>query len=132
MNGIFERLWVNLVGRISGPMNFRLILQPIVASGIAVWSGIKDTREGRPPFLWTAITDPVQRPLLIRSGWKDVGKVFILAAVLDAIYQLIQHRGVYILELLIVAPTLAIVPYILLRGPVSRIARAFRLRASSS
>ena len=41
---------------------------------------------------------------------KDVGKVFILAAVLDSIYQLIVHRGVYVLELLITARVLAIIP----------------------
>ena len=39
------------------------------------------------------------------------------------IYQLIVHHGVYLLELLLTAVTLAIVPYVLLRGPVSRIAR---------
>jgi hypothetical protein len=32
---------------------------------------------------------------------KDVEKVFLLAAILDVVYQLIVHRGVYILELLI-------------------------------
>jgi ABC-type polysaccharide/polyol phosphate export permease len=59
----------------------------------------------------------------LRQGWKDVGKVFLLAAILDLVYQVIVHRGVYILELLITAVTLAIVPYILLRGLVNRIAR---------
>jgi len=49
--------------------------------------------------------------------------VFILAMVLDSIYQLIVHRGVYVLELLITAAILAIVPYVLIRGPVNRIAR---------
>jgi hypothetical protein len=52
-----------------------------------------------------------------------VGKVFILAVVLDSIYQLIVHRGVYVLELLITATVLAIIPYVLVRGPVNRIAR---------
>jgi hypothetical protein len=33
------------------------------------------------------------------------------------VYQLIVHRGVYTLELLMTAVTLAIVPYVLLRGP---------------
>jgi hypothetical protein len=56
-------------------------------------------------------------------AWQDVGKVFIVAMILDAIYQLIVHRGVYVLEMLITATLLAIVPYILLRGPVNRIAR---------
>lgn len=131
MEEIFNRLWENLIGRVTGPMNFRLAIQPIVASGIAVWSGIKDARAGRPPFLWAAVTDRMQRPTLIREGWRDVGKVFILAVVLDAVYQLIQHRGVYVLELLIVAPTLAFVPYILIRGPATRIARALSHRATT-
>src|SRR5579862_5545781 len=118
MDDILKRVWDNLTGRLTGPMSFRLIMQPLVASGFAIWSGVKDARAGRPAFLWTVVTDPAQRAALLRSAWKDVGKVFILAVVLDAIYQLIQLRAVHVLELLIVAPTLAFVPYALLRGPV--------------
>jgi hypothetical protein len=50
--------------------------------------------------------------------------VFILAVVLDVVYQLIEHRWVvYPGEAVLVAIILAIVPYLLLRGPVNRIAR---------
>jgi hypothetical protein len=73
--------------------------------------------------LWAALSDPGCRRELLRQGWKDVGKVFILAMVLDSIYQLIVHHGVYVLELLIIATILAIVPYVLVRGPVNRIVR---------
>ena len=132
MHDIFQRLWNNLTGRINGPMNFRLVLQPLMAAAFATWSGIKDARAGRPAFLWTAITDPSQRSTLLRQGWKDVGKVFILAIVLDAIYQVIAHRGVYILELLIVAPTLAFVPYLLMRGPITRLVTVFIRRTAST
>jgi hypothetical protein len=123
MEDILRRVWDNLAARVTGPMSFRLIMQPLVASGFAIWSGVKDARAGRPAFLWTTITDPAQRSLLLREAWKDVGKVFILAAVLDAIYQLIVHRGVYILEMLIVAAVLAALPYVLIRGPVTRLVR---------
>jgi hypothetical protein len=131
MGDIFSRLWSNLAGRITGPMNFRLILQPLVAAGFAIWSGIKDSRAGRPAFLWTVITQPDQRSTLLRGAWKDVGKVFIFAVILDATYQLIQLRAVHLLELLIVAPTLAFVPYILLRGPVTRLVAALTRRSSA-
>lgn len=60
---------------------------------------------------------------MLREGWKDIGKVFLVAASLDVVYQLIVHRAVYTLEFLITAVTLAIIPYILVRGPISRIAR---------
>jgi len=123
MDDIISRVWENLVARPTGPMSIRLVVQPIVAGLLAIRSGLKDAREGRPAFLWAAVTNPDYRPELLRQGWKDVGKVFVLAIVLDAIYQLIVHRGVYVGELLIVATTLAIVPYCLIRGPVTRIGR---------
>ena len=123
MNEIFQRVWDNLIGRTSGPMNFRLIIQPAVATLIAIRAGLNDAREGRPAFFWAALWNRAYRPELLRQGWKDVGKVFILAMVLDSIYQLIVHRGVYVLELLITAAVLAILPYVLVRGPINRIAR---------
>ena len=131
MDDIFKRVWDNLIGRLTGPMNFRLIIQPLVAAGFAVWSGIKDARAGRPAFLWAVVTGPDQRSALLRGAWKDVGKVFILAVVLDAIYQLIQLRAVHLLELLIVAPTLAFIPYVLRRGPVTRLVRMLKRRRSA-
>jgi hypothetical protein len=104
-------------------MNFRLMIQPAVASFLAIRAGLRDARDGRPAFFWAALSNPAYRPELLHEGWKDVGKVFMLAIVLDSIYQLIVHRGVYVLELLITATVLAIVPYVLIRGPVNRIAR---------
>lgn len=122
MEEILKRVWDNLIARASGPMNFRLIIQPVVAGFFAIRAGLKDSREQRPTFLWTAVTNRAHRPELFRQGRRDVGKVFAIAVALDAIYQLIVQRGVYVLELLIVATSLAVVPYVLLRGPVSRVA----------
>jgi hypothetical protein len=128
LEDILRRFWGNLIGRATGPINFRLVIQPTVASILAIRAGIKDAREGRPAFLWAAITNPAYRPELLRQGWRDVGKVFLIAAVLDAIYQLIVHRGVLLLELVVVATVLAIFPYIVIRGPVNRITAVLRQR----
>ena len=51
-----------------------------------------------------------------------------LAVVLDAIYQIVTHKWIYPLELLLTATLLAILPYVLIRGPVTRIARWWRNR----
>jgi hypothetical protein len=123
MDEILRRVWENLIGRSTGPINLRLLIQPSVAIFFAVRSGLKDAREGRPAFLWGVLFKPGHRDELLNQGWKDVGMVFIIAMVLDAIYQLIVHRGVYVLEMLITATVLAIVPYLVVRGPVNRIAR---------
>jgi hypothetical protein len=120
---ILERFWENIIGRSTGPMKFRLLVQPTVAIILAIRAGLADARQGRPAFLWTAITDRAYRPELLRQGWKDVRTVFVLAVVLDSIYQLVVHRGVYLGEVLIVAFVLAIIPYVLVRGPVTRIRR---------
>ena len=50
---------------------------------------------------------------------------FLLALVLDCIYQIMTIRFVYPLELLFTATLLALVPYALLRGPFNRLARLF-------
>lgn len=123
MDDILARIWENLNARLTGPMNLRLIIQPMVATILAIRAGLRDAQQNRPAFLWAILRNPAHRRELLREGWKDVGKVFILAAILDVIYQLIVHRRVYIPELLITAVTLAVVPYVLFRGPVSRIAR---------
>ena len=83
---------------------------------------MKDAREGRPVFFWTVVRNPAERLYLLRQGWKDVGTLFIVAVVLDVIYQVIVLRGVYAGQLLIVAVTLALVPYLVVRGLTNRIA----------
>jgi hypothetical protein len=123
LNDIFARIWENLIARLTGPMNIRLIIQPTVASILAIRAGLRDARQNRPAFLWAVLRNPAHRRELLRQGWKDVGKVLLLATILDVIYQLIVHRGVYILELLLTAVALAVIPYVLFRGPISRIAK---------
>src|ERR1043165_9102665 len=123
MRDYFFRTWTELIGRWGGPMAFRLILQPIAASIIATRSGLKDARTERPLYFWAIFGDPLQRRELIREGWKDVAKVFIAAAVIDLIYQLIVFRWFYPVQSFIVALILAILPYLVIRGLVNRIAR---------
>lgn len=123
MEEAIRRGWENLIGRSDGPMNFRLIIQPAVAILFAIRAGLRDARNGQPPFLWAIFSDPGQRRELLRQGWKDVGTVFIVALILDSIYQVIVHSGIYTLELLITATILAIVPYAMIRGLVTRIVR---------
>lgn len=121
MEDIITRFFENLVGRVHGPMQFRIILQPVVAVIFAVLDGLKDAREGRAPYLWALFTNPGHRRYLVKNGWKSVGKIFIIAFILDAVYQIIYLRWFYPGEALVVAFFLAIIPYVLLRGPVNRL-----------
>jgi hypothetical protein len=117
------RFWENLVGRVGGPMTFRLILQPIMAAIFAVRSGLKDAKEGKPAYFWALFTDSVHRGDMLRDGWKEVGKVFIFAIIIDLVYQWMVFRWFYPGEAFWVAVGLAFIPYLAIRGPVNRIAR---------
>ena len=63
------------------------------------------------PYFWAILTNPTHRAALLKDGWKSVGKIFVLAIVLDVVYQVIVDRFVYPGEVIIVALLLAIVPY---------------------
>jgi hypothetical protein len=123
MEEFIMRVLTGLSDRVGGTMTFRIILQPLMASLLAVRAGLKDARENRPPYLWTIITDATQRAHLVRDGWRAVARVFVLAIVMDVIYQWIVQRWIYPGETLIVAVALAVIPYLLLRGPINRLAR---------
>lgn len=127
----FTRMFENIVARTSGPMHIRLLLQPTMALIFGIRDGIRDAREGNPPYFWAIFAQPGRRRDLIRSGWKSIGKVFVLAVILDAIYQLIALHWFYPGEALLTAFTLACIPYLLIRGPVNRMLRQKRRRSTS-
>ena len=94
-----------------------------MASIAAFRDGIKDARTGRSPYFWTVLTNPAERSARLREGIKATSKIIVLAVVLDGIYQYIELKTFYPLEALIVGVTLGFIPYLLLRGPVGRVAR---------
>ena len=126
LNDDFYRLCSDLHERIGGPMTFRLILQPIMSSAFAIRDGLKDARAGMPAYFWTILTNPAARDELLHEGWKAVLRVFILAILIDAAYQWEVLHFFYPGEALIVAVILALIPYLIVRGPVNRIASHYR------
>jgi len=123
MEDLFSRIAHDLIARVSGPMQFRLVLQPVMALIFAVRDGLKDAKAGKHPYFWALFTEPEHRREMLKDGWKSVGRVYIFAIAMDVIYQFIVIKRFYPGETLLVAFILAIVPYTLIRGPVNRIAR---------
>jgi len=135
MDAIVEalsRMYGQILGRGTGPLNFRLVVMPIVVSVLAVRAHLRDVREGRPTALWAFVKDPAERQRLFRSGLRDFGRVFIVAVVLDTTYQLLVFGWVYPAEVLFIAVMCAVVPYFLVRGPVTRVARTLLGKRSGS
>ena len=125
---ILTRFWEQLIAQPSGPLAFRLILQPIMATILAILDGLKDARAGRSPYLWTILSGPAQRAGYLREGLKRVSRVIVFALVMDAIYQFIVLRRFYPGEAFVTAFVVAVLPYLLIRGPVNRIVRRLNRR----
>jgi len=130
--GFLKYFVEQLLGRLSGPLNFRLVVMPTVVTLLALRADWKDAREGWPAFLGAFITDPVERRRLFWMALKDIGRVFIVAIVLDSAYQLWVFHWVYPGQLLTVAVVCAIVPYVLVRGPITRTARLLHRKWAES
>lgn len=120
------RIVENFLGRLDGPLHFRFIIQPLMACIFASLDGIKDAKLGKPAYFWAMWSTPERRRELLRDGWRHFGKIFVLAIILDVIYQLKVHRTVYPGEVLLTAFVLAVIPYVLFRGPINRVVRLTR------
>jgi len=122
------RIWRDLGGRVGGPMSFRFLLQPAMAALFAARGGLADAHANKPPYFWAIVHDPAHRRELVDEGWKAIARVFVLAIAMDVVYQILVFKWVYPVEALIVAFLLACVPYLLIRGSVSRLVRRVQTR----
>ncbi len=128
---VLERIWQNLLNRPSGPMAFRIVLQPIMASFSALIDGIKDARTGRNPYLWTILSNPLKRSSRLHEGLISTARIILLGLGMDLIYQYLVFDTFHPAEAVIIAGVLCFLPYLLLRGPITRIARRWLDRRSA-
>ena len=119
----FRRIWHQLIDRADAPMRFRFILQPLMAAFLAIRHGLNDARTGRSPYFWTMLGNPRERAQRLNEGLNATARIIFLGLVMDAIYQVIVLRRFYPAEAVIVALLFAFVPYVIIRGPATRIAR---------
>jgi hypothetical protein len=125
MNGLsiagLERIWQNLLDRPSGPMAFRIVLQPVMASIAALADGVNDAKTGRNPYLWTVLTNPLKRSSRLHEGLISTARIILLGLGMDLIYQYLVFDTFHPAEAVIIAGLLCFLPYLLLRGPITRI-----------
>ncbi len=122
------RFWDELVSRSSGPLAFRFYFQPVMAAALAIRDGCRDAAGGRSPYLWTILHDPLRRRSRLIEGVRAVARVLVLGLVMDGIYQFIVLKAFRPVEMINIVIVLAFLPYLIVRGPASRIARWWRER----
>jgi hypothetical protein len=104
----------------------------MVVSILAIRAHRKDVREGNRVFWGAFFRNREERRRLWLSGLKDFGRVFLVACVLDTVYQLMVLDSFYPGQLFFVAITCAVVPYFLVRGPLMHLVRMFFVRQGDS
>jgi SulP family sulfate permease len=127
---VLQRIWQNMLDRPGGSMNFRFLLQPVMATLAAMRDGIGDARTGRAPFLSTILRDPAQRKGRLHEAVVSTARIILLGLCMDGIYQFVEFDTFHPAEAVVIALLLAFVPYALLRGPLTRVA-AWWLRTRS-
>jgi hypothetical protein len=124
------RFWDEMIARPAGPLKLRFVLQPIVASALAIRDGMKDAHLERTPYFWTVVYDPVRRRKRLIEGIRAVSRVLIVGALIDVIYQYVALGGFRPLQTVVIALFLAFLPYVIVRGPATRVERFFLHRAA--
>jgi hypothetical protein len=120
---VYQRIWRDMLDRVGGPMTFRFVLQPTMAAITAIHDGLKDARLGRSPYFWAALHDRQEFGARLREGLISTVRIVLLGLCIDATYQHQVLKTFYPGEGLLMALLLAVLPYLLLRGPAARIAR---------
>jgi len=112
-----------IAARLTGPMNFRFILQPVVAILLGIRDGRTDAKTGTPPFLFLLFTDPKDRGKNLVQALKGLIVPIALGTVLDGVAQFlifrdVPGRGMIVrpLPALIVGTTVIALPYVLARS----------------
>jgi hypothetical protein len=121
---VLERLWRNLLDAPSGPMSFRFILQPSMSAIVAIRDSVKDARTSRSQ--WTVAGNPRERMGRLREELIATARIILLGIAMDVIYQFLVFETFYPAQALLIALLLAFIPYLLIRGLATLIARWWR------
>ena len=128
----YKRMWRDFLDRPGGSMSFRFYLQPTMAIIAALHDGINDARAGRTPYLHKLLTHPGHLGENLSEALHATARIVLLALGMDAIYQVTVLDTFYPGEMVMVALLLAVAPYIVMRGPITLIARRWLAPSDSS
>ena len=127
---VAQRFWSDLMSRPNGPFGFRFLMQPAMAVAAAVFDGLRDARAGHAPYLWSLWHEQGGRLARLAHAARSIARLLVLGATMEVAYQALEFGAFYPLEALVVVFALCCLPYLVLRGPVTRLAnRWLRLRA---
>lgn len=121
--GFWDGIARNLTGHglLGGKFQIRLILQPLVAMLLGIRLGLRDAKQGKPPFFASVVTTRHDRWAILRQGLRDAIVPLCVAFVLDGVLQYLILGRVRPAAAVVVGLLLVFFPFVLLRGLTNRI-----------
>ena len=110
-----------IFARLTGPMNFRFIFQPLAAILYGIKDGKMDAKAGEPPFIFDFIRNPHKRERNIKRALKRLLIPIIVGILLDGIAQHLIFKNVNIIGAVLMGTFIMGLPYSLARGISNRI-----------
>ena len=108
--------------RITGPMSFRFIVQPLIAIFLfGLKDGRADAKEGASPFIMDLLVHPKTRKRNLKAAFRRLLVPIIIGAILDGIAQYLIYGHIRPGVAVLVGTLIMGVPYALARGITNRI-----------
>lgn len=127
-NMVFLRIAEGMAKRASGPMGFRIIIQPVIAIALGIRDGLMDANAGEYPYFIGLLFHPECRRELWARTLKNILKPFIAGVILDMILQYFIFQRVRLIPAIILGFVLIGLPYSIARGITNRVATKWRQR----
>jgi hypothetical protein len=117
----FARIGETLRQRVGGLFSFRFILQPVMAAIMAMLDGYSDAKSDETPYLQRMVSAPREIKANLSDALYSTARIILLGLAMDTIYQIVVFDAFFPFEAAVMAILLAVLPYLILRGPFHRL-----------
>jgi hypothetical protein len=133
MEWSLQKIADELVSRVtSGPMQFRLIVQPAMALVLGIRDGLADAKAGSPPFVWGLLFHRQALKPSLKSAVRRLQVPIVFATLADALVQYLMFGYIRPLTAVLVGTLLMGLPYSAARGLSNRMRSRQRAAAHAA
>jgi hypothetical protein len=105
----------------TGPLRFRLIMQPVMAAIVGARAGIVDAKSGMPPFILSLMSRRAASRACLKTAVRHLMVPVFIATALDAMVQYLMFGHIRPLSAVIFGSILMSLPYSIARELSNRI-----------
>jgi hypothetical protein len=112
----------HIIEMVGGAGTLRFVVQPTIAIVLGILHGLRDHRQGRPPYLIALLHARGAWASLLLKGLRAIVVPLCLAVLGSYVFQYVIRRHVYVLYGLEYAVLFVAIPYFVTRALANRLA----------